>query len=263
MKGFEFYRGRCKQTTYFYCQIVLKDYSLLLLENDLPKLLSINEDDILYFVAVWQPYEIKKNGKAKSSDGGFRRISSNSVDTGKSALNDDYTFAPYVCYAMKKFFGCYFGLDIIYNLHDKVDAEILEAYIPRLFENYTAQNKPERFLNEWETEIAYWKGWKHERDIFLRLSKEDKVIYEQAQIIINNFDNTMKENTMPSGEYSWFSIVWNSVQVIRNGGGIDEVVEHLSKSGRRYGDEYKEQRNIYENNRKETAKKLIKLVREN
>jgi len=257
MTSFEFFRGRCEHTKYFYCQIVLTDYALLFLENDLPKLLLINDSDILYFIAVWQTFKIEKNGKIKSS-GTFRNISSNSVETGKS--DDDFKFAPYTTYCVNPFMRGYFGLNVLYNLYDTVDNQILETYIPMLFENYTAQKSSKKLQEEWNETIKYWEGWKYERGIYLGLSREDKELYKQVENAIYHFDNDMERESAPSGEYSWFSIVWNSVQIVRNSGNEDDLVKHLSKISRNYSDEHRKAQESYYNNRKEAAKKIIELV---
>jgi len=260
MTSFEFFRGRCEHTKYFYFQVVLKDYTLLLLENDLPKLLSIDESDMLYFVAVWQTFKIDKNGKVKSSDGGFRKIGSDSIDTGNS--DDDFKFAPYTTYCYKKFYRSFLGLHIPYNLYEKIDTKILEAFIPELFDNYIAQNSSKKFQKEWNEAITHWEGWKYERSLFLGLSHEDKTLYEEVEKIIHRFDEDMVRETESSGKYSWFSIVWNSVQIVRNGEDENDLIKHLSKISRHYNDEYKEQRKRYENIRREAAKEIVKLIRE-
>jgi len=50
---FELLRERCKDKRLFYCNIVLKDYTLLMIGNDLQQLLSVNKDEVYYIECAW------------------------------------------------------------------------------------------------------------------------------------------------------------------------------------------------------------------
>jgi len=268
--SFEFFRGRCENTKYFYCQIVLKDCTLQFIENDLPKLCSVNEDSILYFVAVWETFEIMKNGKIKSR-GGFMKISSNSIEV--NVRNNDFRFAPYTVYGAERFSARCFGLNILFSLHDEVDAKILETYIPKLYENYVAQNRlPKEFGNDWETAIMHWECWKHERNLFLGLSPEDKALYELVGNLIGDFDWIIPLEADVSGDGGWWAIVWNTIQIARNGGGEDDIYKHLFPHASIMGAETKPELaeneillsriDIRNKKRMEVATKIVKLIQE-
>ena len=272
MTSFEYFRGRCERTKYFYCQIVLKDCTLHFIENDLPKLRSVSEEDILYFIAVWKIFEIRKNGKIKSRTS-YERISSRSVETDWCSDDGDLKFAPYNTYCVDRFTARCFGLDALYNLHGKVDVKILDAYIPKLYESYVLRKKiPKGFRQMWETTITYWEGWKCERNLFLALSPENKALYEKVDNLIDDFDWIIFREAAPSGDAGWWAIVWNTIQIVRNGGDEDGVYKHLLPHAGIMGDEMRPELagseillskiEIRDKKRAEVAAKIVKLIKE-
>jgi len=143
---FEFFREKCK-TTQFVCHVFYTDYVLETIENDLPRLLSINEDKALYFHGAWKQSE--HNGwvffiETSSSSGSQRNASH-----------------------IHGFFPHFLDTKILFDLCDMgVGLDTVKSLIPKLYEVYSRQAKAagdiayRNFVENWET--YYMKGWRAE-----------------------------------------------------------------------------------------------------
>jgi hypothetical protein len=280
MAVFERFRRQCKHTKYFDCHIVLKDYTLLMIENDLPRLLLVNEDDVFYFNCIWEEFTIRDDGSIKDV-GCYRKLSSEHDFGSTSGGREGYL--PEMA----------FSTDIPHALHDKgVNAEIIEALFPQMLECYKgqmeraleewvkdegeerAENIRRRYLEEWEEDIG---GLRQQIGLESGLSREDKVLYNQVTNLVCEFDWMIPAESDSFGEGMLCMIVWNTIQIVRNGGGAAEVRKHLGKYGRlvkenevTYADikdceAVSEQKKfaIYMNSRNlEAAGKIVDLIRE-
>ena len=240
MTNFEFYCDRCKYTNYFECQIVLKDYTFYWIDNDLQKLLSIDKDDVFYFIGAWEYFEID-NGEIIKSPNSFHTITSNSKDGRNVRIN----------ILLYDWLTPLSGTEILYNLYSKdVAVEILDSFLPQLSEcmkqkiyrkfekqgygwNQKKDKRKQRrvkknrkiLLSAWNKQIT---GWKQERDLKTGFNNEDKILYEKVQDMIYEFQPEIQWDSAISGEGQWCMIVWNTIQIVKNGGGENEVINHLS-----------------------------------
>jgi len=203
------FREKCKNTNYFYCNIVLKNMMLTFISNSLKQLMSVNEDDVLYFNGTWR-----------------EKISFKHINSKLFYENRDY------CYDSinNPIPLCVLGVGTLYDLYGEVDNATLESIAAQLHESYLTYLRQKRdkgkkwakkylrgFEKEWSEYIKYWRGWMHEKVLFSELSDEDKELYRETENIIDEFDDTMHLDTALSGENSWFNIVWRAVSAAKYG----------------------------------------------
>ena len=229
MTNFEFFRDKCKHTKYFYCQIVLNDYKLIIIDNDLQKLLSINEGNIFYFQGFWKDF--RRNWFTKTSS--------------------DYKVIRHtnICEPVG------YGIGIVHILFDKgIDVKIIEPFIPQLIESYRHDCK--EAIIDWETK----------RDLItsMGMSNGDKILFKQVKELIRDFPHTFVLECSASESCM---IAWNTIQIVINSGGEDDVIAYLSKHSwiKKYeNQEYQKIRDIKdEEKRRESAKKIAELIRDN
>ena len=153
MTSFELYRKKCEtilegiRPVRFMCHIFYNNYTLETIEDDLQRLCSINESDVLFFVGVWE--------RAEYEDDGF------GFECGYNLLTSAYPENQYeACQTSNRFYNLYSNL-LGGLLSSGVELDIVESLIPKLYKVYQAQALAEGFR---EFEIV-WKGyldeWRH------------------------------------------------------------------------------------------------------
>ena len=277
MTNFEFFVKNCMNTKYFDCQIVLNDYALLLIECDLKALLAVEENDVFYFMGAWEHF--CSDSGVKNETSGFTYIASDYRNEDDDDLLE-YWYSPDD-----------FSVDILHELFDMgVDVEIIESYIPKLFEVYDvmarkdedvfAEKLNKNNINEKEPEVEdkYYKaylwnykvflmnwdgwiyGWRKKCNLMLGMSEEDKLLYKQVENLIRSICPSISCEIPPGCQWEWCKIVWGTIQVVRNGSISDEVYKYFSEHDMRSDSELFQK--MYEQNRMELTEKLVKLIRE-
>ena len=272
MNNFKFFRRKCKHTEFFDCQIALKDYKLLFIENDLEKLLAVEENDVFYFTGGWKHYRYNRGKKTN-----IKKFIDISSDYRKE---DEYYFYEYWDSTEV------FNIEILYALFDRgVDLKILESYIPQLFELYDAlerQGEADFAEDERNLENKYYKAYKHNYNVFLMnwdycingwrkkcdlalgMNDEDKVLYKQVEDMIGDCLPEIFCDIPPGCEFRLFNIVWENIQIVRNGGREEEVYAYLLPHcwKHEYADPKLQKKYDIrdENQRRELAKKLVELI---
>lgn len=249
MTNFELFCEKCKHTEYFYCQIVLTDYTLHLIKSDIQKLLSIKEDDVFYFTGYFQDFWLNKEGEIEHGSF-YEEMSSDSKYSYKTKNRTPMSY----------------GISIVHILFRKgVEVNLIEPFIPQLFESYTdkwTENSRKNSLRHWRDEIF---SWETERDLHASLSDDDKVLFKKMEDLIFEFDWMIPVESATSGEGQFCVIVWDTIQIVRNGGGIDEVINRLAKHGSLNVDSWQTEEEAIEARQKhyiEIADKIIKLINE-
>ena len=264
---FELLRERCKDKRLFYCNIVLKDYTLLMIGNDLQQLLSVNKDEVYYIECAWW------EAFGSSSEHGLFMIINSYYDLGKHRchlrrLSCGDWFYPYSS----------FGIGILHYFLNIIDIEVLDSYIPQMFEYYQAyslKNEKEK-IEAWDTDepedwgkwaekqkedfISYWedllKGWNDKRSLLFNMNNVERVLYDKAADLIHDFDGYISRESKVSGDGQWCNIVQKTIMIVQSGGGVDDVVKHLEIYRPTWDDD------ITHNKHMKAAMKIVKLVRE-
>ena len=228
MTFFENFRENCKHIKYFYFQIVFKDYTLIIIDNDLQELFSVNENDIFYFHGCWKDFRLRWFSKTSS----------------------DYKVTRHT----NIFKPVFYGISIVHILFDKgIDVEIIEPFIPQLIESYGHDCKEEII------------GWETKRDLITGLSSNDKILFKKAEKLIIEFDWLIGAESAVSGERQWCMIVQNTIQIVRNNGGLNAVINYLAKYGglNIWSWETEEEAlEAREKHRIEVAEKIVELIKE-
>jgi len=100
------------------------------------------------------------------------------------------------------------------------------------------------------------------------MSSDDKALFEQVKDIITDFDCMIIGEPSSIIEDQWYRVLWKTIQIVRGGGGAAEVDAHLSQNGTRCVDHCNGPDTVekinreYNERRKETTEKLVKLIRE-
>jgi len=278
MNNFEYFVENCRYTKYFDCQIVLRDYTLLLIEYDFKALSAVEVNDVLFFMGVWEhPYS--GSGEKTEADR-FAYITSDYRNKDDDDFLDDYWYSPED-----------FNVDLLHALFDMgVDVEIIESYIPRLFEVYDAMarqgedelieraeiNSQDNIWREWENNldrVFIWNykvflmnwdgwvdGWRKKCDLMLGMSAEDKALFKQVEKLVREYCPAIYVETPPGCQWEWCKTIWDIIQLVRNDGTKDEVRCYLSENDLRSDNEFFQK--WYEQQHMEAAEKLIKLIRE-
>ena len=154
-----------------------------------------------------------------------------------------------------------FGIGIFNRLLDLgVDIEAVKPMIPQLKEVYREQIKgrarklvkgdPERHTEAWAKDVVEnygegWygydnriKGWEEDYDLFSEISPEDKKLYDKVANAICDYDWMIAAESDIAGSGMWSRIVWDTIQTVRQGGGILEVENCLNKHGTMPPDKY-------------------------
>jgi len=257
---FDFYKQQLEKTEYFSCQIVLNDYTLVLLENDLQTLLSIDKDDVYYFIGCFKFFEII-NGEVVH-DNSFRSINSNSM-INKSGCYDLAWFS-FDSNEIKFPADAIFGTRILFVLYDTVDIDIINTMIPQLYESYKKEkNMPgerERFKKNWKD---FLQGWKERHVILSELSGSDKALYADVADMLCDIDHCIHDSADLSGEGQFCKIVLSTMQRVRNGDCEDDIVNFLTKYCRTYRNEdyFHIDAVNYRAHRMKKVKKLINYIK--
>jgi hypothetical protein len=223
-----------------------------MIENDLQKILKVNPDDIFFFIGLWELFDFSKSEKIKHI-GRYRSVASNDTVNGKDGRNLGSTSG--------RGHGCIpelnFDIGILYAMSAKgLSAEYMEACLPQMFETFNQQlergiaeqiikwkiSNPEKWANdvrnnrlrEWELKV---KGWRDDYTLIRGLSPEDLDLYEKVEELIWDFDWMIPEESAIEGEGHMTNITWNTIKIVQNGGGANEVIAHLKKFGQMWPDE--------------------------
>jgi hypothetical protein len=154
MTKFKYFRAQCRSAKAFGCHIFYKNHVLETIDNDLPKLLSITEDDVFYFDGLCQfdddelshlhyryAYTIIHT-KSRSQPGGFY-----------SRDNEH----PFLAFSSSPIY-CLPGM--VYHLPGMgVDLDVVESLIPTLYDVYAQYNKHDYLKENWDETLKNWRAW--------------------------------------------------------------------------------------------------------
>jgi len=277
---------------------VLKNYRLVLIDSELQELLLINEDDVFYFEGVWKIFNDDDEDNFKTHND-LAMIDSNTNVAEKEGGN--YSTSAGV---WNNPMGV-FGIGIFHTLYGMgIGVEIIRPMIPQLFESYKKQRQqrlrtlveenPEKDYEEWAKRVSEgfldgwygWdnriKGWEIKCAMLSGFSDEERALYNKVGDLVTEFDWMIPAESDVCGEGQWCTIVQNTIEIVKTGGGVDEVVNHLSKYGtdldrwkeyrpedtiedkkneRLMNERMNERRYEYKKERIEVAKKIVWLIK--
>jgi len=163
---FEFFKEQCKDIQ-FLCHIFYKDETFITIENDLPRLMSVDENHILLFQGVWA------HGKDEYYDllsrKGFTHLSTTYVgDIG----DFDSTF-------------------ILLELNGLgVNIDVIDSLIPKLYEIYERRiresQSPEYY--RWFKEDWDWRSFRDQLADLDKRVKRDKERHEKRKADLRGAD---------------------------------------------------------------------------
>lgn len=254
MTNFQFFVERCEGSRHFFCQIVTNNRTFILIEDDLPKLLSVDESKIHVFIGAWHTRIGRYNY--------YVLIMPDSV------LKNEPQYGLTKMYMTSEdlFSISVFKNEMFYMLLEAgVEPEIIDAMTVHLKKNDTTKNKtsayrePSKIFSVASAEELPRGGNEFWRGLIDRLSKmlpADRKLFAQLHGEIIG----VLGDPHSSDVHAWDDVALDIMKIAREGGGAEDVHRYLQPYGWFYDDP---QRDIqFAKKREELAQKLVEMITE-
>ena len=254
MNNFDFFLERCKDAKHFFCQIVLKDKTVIINENRLRWLLSEKQDEILVFIGTWQ------NNVKTGCGSGYDYL----IITPYSIPNDEPYYGLHTMYMPEGKFAPFVFADKQFYilLEDGVAPEIIELMdlqygcLSKNDEGYRELVKSDWEVSPPKARISRNEYMRTIIDTLSQMTVPDRKLFARVHKKILS----ALGNPNSSDVHAWDDVVLNVMKTVREGGGDDDIFAHLAPYGWRCEDEVMQ--TAYDKQRADTVEKLVALIRE-
>jgi hypothetical protein len=222
MTNFEFFLEKCKEAKHFFCQIVLKDNTFILLENDyLPILRSVNESEMIVFIGMWHD-TLKKHNYFISLDSVLQ-------DKPPYGLHTVYVWMDHHHNKMNTFI---FKNEMFFMLlKSGVEPEIIDLMNSQLDECYPLKNHKRFFSMKRKYSVAkaedlqknHGEYWGNIIGQLSQMPPSDRKLFARLHREIYSGIGDLSSSDV----HLWDDVVFDVMKIVRDGGGDEEVDKHL------------------------------------